>query len=51
MSNVFNIDERISDKYDIKGSTYKRFVGPEDTHSTKRDLNFLERGPIYIPLN
>jgi len=28
MANVFNIDEQISAKYDLKGSEWHRFVPP-----------------------
>ena len=46
MNNVFNMDNPglIKNKYDLKGSRYKRFTEAEDIKkgAAKKDLNFLE---------
>jgi len=46
MNNVFNVPkpEMITDKYDLKGSLYKRQSTNEQIHkgAAKKDLNFLK---------
>lgn len=43
MANVFNTNERIVERYDLKGSTYGRENTDTDPNATKKDLDFLKR--------
>lgn len=55
MNNVFedlNNPENITDKYDLKGSTYKRISSPIDIKkgNPKKDLDFLnELKKLRVP--
>ena len=48
MANVFNTKEKISERYDIKGSWYGRQTTDTDPLATKKDNDFKKREPIYL---
>ncbi len=48
MNNVLNTSEKIHQKFDLKGSTYKRWTTPQEIEKeiSLKDLNFLEKSSI-----
>ena len=48
MANVFNTRERITERYDIKGSWYGRDTHDTDPLATKKDNDFKKRDPIIL---
>lgn len=48
MANVFNTKEKITERYDIKGSWYGRETADTDPLATKKDNDFKKREPLYL---
>ena len=42
MSNIFNTRKEIHERFDLKGSLYKREAFASDLSVAKKDLNFLK---------
>ena len=54
MNNLIPSDVRMHEKYDLKGSTYKRRANPEERQKespTWKDLDFMERHPEGLLLD
>ena len=45
MGNVFNVKDKIYERYDIKGSTVGRTNKSQNPNATKKDLDFLDKYP------
>ena len=48
MANVFNTNEKIVERYDIKGSWHGRSNLDPHPNSTKKDNDFKKRSPIFL---
>lgn len=54
MNNILPSDIPIHEKYDLKGSLYKRKASPKElakSHPTYKDKDFLERHPNGIQID
>ena len=48
MANVFNTNEKVVQRFDIKGSWQGRSNTDPHPNSTKKDNDFKKRSPIYL---